>query len=62
MNGCDLITKDGLRELFRCQNLSELKKLDLMHCNNPKFDLPSKNLKICPQIVNIAYSTHATGD
>ncbi|EAS05651.2 hypothetical protein TTHERM_00713450 (macronuclear) [Tetrahymena thermophila SB210] len=62
LNGCDGITKEGLRDLFCCKQLTELKKLDLMYCPNQKFDLPSKNLKICPQILNIAYSSNATGN
>ncbi|KAL4512560.1 hypothetical protein ABPG72_020397 [Tetrahymena utriculariae] len=62
LNGCEGITKEGLRDLFCCKQLTELKKLDLMNCTNQKFDLPSKNLKICPQILNIAYASSATGN
>jgi len=27
-----------------------------MHCSHPKLDLPSKNMKASPVIINLAYS------
>lgn len=61
LNGCDNITKDGVREILACKYLTDLKKIDLMHCKHPKFDIPSKSLKISPQIINLAHSPSVTG-